>query len=117
MIYFNNFNLLKEREQLHNTCSSYTNISEQVKLKKESFEIKKNIILKEKQTKTLEKKNIITFNIFNRTVSNMIELINSSVQILTQMQTHIEQLEKQYQQQNLKIDKSDQFDKIKKKFR
>ena len=41
MIYFNNFDLLKEREQLHNTCSSYTNTSEQVKLKKKSSEIKK----------------------------------------------------------------------------
>ena len=44
----------------------------------------------------------------------MTELISSFVQILIQMQTHIEQLEEQHQQQNLKIDKLNQFNKIKK---
>ena len=48
MIYLNNFDLLKEREQFHNTCSSYANILEQIRFKKESSEIKKNIILKQK---------------------------------------------------------------------
>ena len=40
MIYLNNFDLLKEREQLHNTCNSHTNTSDKVKLEKESSEIK-----------------------------------------------------------------------------
>ena len=56
-------------------------------------------------------------NIFSETAFNVTESASSSVQILIQMQTHIEQLEEQHQQQNLKIDKSDQFDEIKKKFR
>ena len=114
MIYLNNFDLLKEKEQLYNTCSSYMNTSEQVKLKKESSEIKKSIIQKKKQTKTFEKKNIMISNIFSKTVSNMTELTSSSAQILTQMQACIEQLEEQHQQQNLKIDKSDQFNRTKK---
>ena len=59
----------------------------------------------------------MTFNIFNETVFNMTELTSSSAQILIQMQIHIEQLEKQHQQQNLKINKSDQFNEIKKKLR
>ena len=57
------------------------------------------------------------FNIFSETVFNVIESASSSAQILTQMQTHIEQLERQHQQQNLKIDKSDQFNETKKKLR
>ena len=56
-------------------------------------------------------------NIFNETVFNVTESASSSAQILTQMQAHIEQLEKQHQQQNLKINKSDQFNKTKKKLR
>ena len=47
----------------------------------------------------------------------MTESASSSAQILIQMQTHIEQLEEQHQQQNLKIDKSNQFDETKKKLR
>ena len=62
-------------------------------------------------------KNIMTSNTLSKTISNMTELTSSFVQILIQMQTHIEQLEKQCWQQNLKIDKSDQFNKIKKKLR
>ena len=68
-----------------------TNISEQVKFKKKSFEIKKNIILKKK---ILKKKNIMIFNIFNKIIFNMTKLISNSAQILIQMQTHIKQLEK-----------------------
>ena len=59
----------------------------------------------------------MTSNIFNKTAFNMTESASSSAQILTQMQTHIEQLEEQHQQQNLKIDKLNQFNKMKKKFR
>ena len=59
----------------------------------------------------------MTFNTFSRTISNMIESASSSAQILIQMQTHIKQLEEQHQQQNLKINKSDQFDRTKKKLR
>ena len=59
----------------------------------------------------------MTFNIFSRTAFNMMRSASSSAQILTQMQTHIEQLEEQHQQQNLKIDKSDQFNETKKKLR
>ena len=59
----------------------------------------------------------MTFNIFSETAFNVTESASSSVQILTQMQTHIEQLEEQHRQQNLKIEKSDQFDRIKKKFK
>ena len=51
MTYFNNFNLLKERKQLHNTCNSYANASDKVKLEKESSEIRQiNIILTRKNT-------------------------------------------------------------------
>ena len=92
------------------------NTSEQAKLKKESSEIKRNIILKEKQ-ETLEKKNIMTFNTFSETVSNVTELTSSSAQILIQMQTCIEQLEEQHQQQNLKINKLNQFNETKEKLR
>ena len=59
----------------------------------------------------------MTFNIFNETVFNVTKSTSSSAQILIQMQTHIEQLEKQCRQQNLKINKSDQFNKMKEKFR
>ena len=48
---------------------------------------------------------------------NIAELSSNSAQILIQMQSHIEQLEEQHQQQQLKTEKSDQFDKIKKKLR
>ena len=57
------------------------------------------------------------FNTFSKTVSNVTKSASSSAQILIQMQTHIEQLEEQHQQQNLKIEKSDQFNKTKKKLR
>ena len=59
----------------------------------------------------------MTSNIFSETASNVTESASSPAQILTQMQTCIEQLEEQCQQQNLKIDKSDQFDRTKKKLR
>ena len=63
------------------------------------------------------KKNIIISNIFSETVSNMTELTSSSAQILIQMQAHIEQFEEQCWQQNLKIEKTDQFNKMKEKLR
>ena len=56
-------------------------------------------------------------NIFSKTIFNVTELASSFTQILTQMQTCIKQLEEQHQQQNLKIDKSDQFNETKKKLR
>ena len=56
-------------------------------------------------------------NIFSRTAFNVTELASSSAQILIQMQACIEQLEEQHWQQNLKIDKSDQFDEMKEKLR
>ena len=56
MIYLNNFDLLKEREQLYNTCSFYMNTLKKVKLKKKSSEIKKSIILKENKQKYLRRK-------------------------------------------------------------
>ena len=56
-------------------------------------------------------------NTFSKTALNVTELASSSAQILTQMQTCIEQLEEQCQQQNLKIDKLNQFNKTKEKFR
>ena len=60
-------------------------------------------------TMILNNSNDITFNIA--------ELSNNFAQILTQMQSHIEQLEEQHQQQQLKIRKSDQFNRIKKKLK
>ena len=62
-------------------------------------------------------KNIMTFNNFNDITFNVAKLSSNSAQILTQMQTCIKQLEKQCQQQQLKTEKSDQFNRIKKKFR
>ena len=59
----------------------------------------------------------MTSNTLSETAFNVTESASSSAQILIQMQACIEQLEEQYQQQNLKIDKSDQFDRTKKKFR
>ena len=59
----------------------------------------------------------MTLNNFNDITFNVAELSSNSAQILTQMQSHIKQLEKQYQQQQLKTEKSDQFNKIKKKLR
>ena len=53
----------------------------------------------------------------NDTAFNVAESSSNSAQILTQMQSCIEQLEKQCQQQQLKTEKSDQFDKIKEKLR
>ena len=53
MIYFNNFDLLKEKKQLHNTAILMQTLQNKVKLEKELFEIRQiNIILIEK---TLEK--------------------------------------------------------------
>ena len=59
----------------------------------------------------------MTSNTFSETAFNVMRSASSSAQILTQMQTCIKQLEEQCQQQNLKIDKSDQFDRTKKKLR
>ena len=59
----------------------------------------------------------MTSNTLNKTAFNVTESASSSAQILIQMQTCIEQLEEQHQQQNLKIDKSDQFNRTKKKLR
>ena len=56
-------------------------------------------------------------NTLSETISNMTESASSSAQILIQMQTCIKQLKEQHQQQNLKIDKSDQFNETKKKLR
>ena len=67
--------------------------------------------------KHLRKKNIITFNNSNNAALNAEESSSNSAQILIQMQMHIEQLEEQCCQQNLKIEKSDQFKETKKKFR
>ena len=61
--------------------------------------------------------NTMTFNNFNDIIFNVAESSSNSAQILIQMQSHIEQLEKQHQQQQLKIEKSDQFNKIKKKLK
>ena len=61
--------------------------------------------------------NIMTFNNFSDITFNIAESSSNSAQILIQMQSCIKQLEKQCQQQQLKIEKSDQFDKIKKKLR
>ena len=59
----------------------------------------------------------MTSNILSETVLNMTELTSSSAQILIQMQACIEQLEEQHQQQNLKIDKLNQFNEMKEKLR
>ena len=59
----------------------------------------------------------MTSNISSKTAFNVIKSASSPVQILTQMQAHIEQLEEQHWQQNLKIDKPDQFNETKKKLR
>ena len=59
MIYLNNFDLLKEREQLYNTCSSYVNILKQVKFKKESSEIKQISIILIEETLERDKHNDI----------------------------------------------------------
>ena len=59
----------------------------------------------------------MTLNNSSNIAFNVAELTSNSTQILIQMQMHIEQLKRQYWQQQLKIEKSDQFDKIKKKLR
>ena len=51
--------------------------------------------------------NIMTFNNSNDITFNIAELSSNSAQILTQMQSHIKQLEEQHQQQQLKTEKSD----------
>ena len=58
---------------------------------------------------TLNNSSDITFNTAKSS--------SNSTQILIQMQLHIEQLEEQHQQQQLKTEKSDQFNRIKKKLR
>ena len=67
--------------------------------------------------KKILKKNIMISNIFSRIISNVTESASSSAQILIQMQACIKQFKKQWQQQNLKIDKSNQFNEMKEKFR
>ena len=57
------------------------------------------------------------FNNFNNIAFNIAELSSNSAQILIQMQSCIKQLEEQQQQQNLKIDKSNQFNEMKEKLR
>ena len=59
----------------------------------------------------------MTLNNSNNITFNVAELSSNSAQILIQMQSHIKQLERQCQQQQLKIEKSDQFDRIKKKLK
>ena len=61
--------------------------------------------------------NTMTFNNFSNIAFNIAELSSNSAQILIQMQSHIKQLEEQCQQQQLKIEKSDQFNRIKEKLR
>ena len=56
-------------------------------------------------------------NTLSDTVSNITESTSNSAQILIQMQACIEQLEEQHQQQNLKINKLNQFNEMKKKLR
>ena len=54
-------------------------------------------------------------NNFSDSAFNAAESANNSAQILAQFQACIKQLEEQHYQQNLKIEKSDQFDEIKEK--
>ena len=61
--------------------------------------------------------NTMTLNNSSDITFNVAELSSNSAQILTQMQSRIKQLERQCQQQQLKTEKSDQFDEIKKKLR
>ena len=61
--------------------------------------------------------NTMILNNFSDITFNVAELSSNSAQILTQMQSCIEQLEEQCLQQQLKTEKSNQFDKIKKKLR
>ena len=65
----------------------------------------------------MKETNIIIFNNSNDITFNVAELSSNSAQILIQMQSHIKQLERQHQQQQLKTEKSDQFDEIKEKLR
>ena len=91
-------------------------LQNKIKLKKKSSEIRQiNIILIKK---ILEREtNIITFNNFNDITFNVAELSSNSARILIQMQSCIKQLEEQHQQQQLKTEKSDQFNEIKKKLK
>ena len=61
--------------------------------------------------------NKIILNNFSSTVFNVAELSSNSAQILIQIQSCIEQLEEQHQQQQLKTEKCDQFNKTKEKLR
>ena len=61
--------------------------------------------------------NTMTFNNFSDIVFNIAESSSNSAQILIQMQSHIKQLEEQHQQQQLKTEKSDQFNRIKEKLK
>ena len=56
-------------------------------------------------------------NNLSDSASNTAESTSNSTRIITQMQICIKQLEEQHQQQNLKIRKSDQFNKAKKKLK
>ena len=56
-------------------------------------------------------------NNFSDTAFNVAKSLSNSAQILIQMQSHIEQLERQHWQQQLKTEKSDQFNEIKKKLK
>ena len=51
--------------------------------------------------------NTMTFNNSSDITFNVAESSSNSAQILIQMQSHIEQLKKQHQQQQLKTEKSD----------
>ena len=115
MIYFNNFDLLKERKQLHNTCSFYANALDKIKLKKKSFEIRQISIILTKRY--LKETNTMILNNFSDITFNVAESSSNPAQILIQMQLHIKQLERKHQQQQLKTEKSDQFKKIKKKLK
>ena len=59
----------------------------------------------------------MTFNNFSDSASNAAESASDSARILIQMQACIKQFKLQKRQQNLKIEKSDQFNRIKKKLR
>ena len=61
--------------------------------------------------------NTMTLNNSSDTAFNVAESSSNPAQILTQMQSCIKQLEEQHQQQHLKTEKPDQFDRIKEKLR
>ena len=68
--------------------------------------------------KTFEREtDIMILNNSSDITFNIAELSSNSAQILTQMQSCIKQVKEQDQQQQLKIKKLNQFNKIKKKLR